>query len=181
MKSKLNFKVDLVVLSIILIGAASRFLPHPPNFTAIGAIALFGGAYFSNRKIALILPLVILFISDLAFQLFIPSMGFHKTMPFVYGSFLLITVLGFYLREKKGVFRVAGFSLISSLIFFTISNFGSWLFFYPVSWEGLTACYLAAIPFFHYNILGDLLFNGVFFTSAWFVFQKSVISASLNE
>lgn len=181
MKSKLSLKANLVVLAIILAGAATRFIPHPPNFTAIGAIALFGGAYFTNKRFAVILPLLALFISDLVIEILLPGMGFHKTMPFVYGSFILISLLGFYLRSNRKFIKVAGYSLLSSIIFFIISNFGSWLVFYPRTITGLTVCYTAAIPFFHYNILGDLFYNGVFFLSAYFIFQKSFVTSRVNE
>lgn len=181
MKSKMNLKVNVIVMSLIAIGVITRFIPHPPNFTAIGAIALFGGAYFTSKRLAVLLPLLVLFLSDLAFQIFIPEMGFHKTIPFVYFSFILISLTGFYLRENKSWLRIAGYSLLSSVIFFVISNFGSWLFYYPQNFQGLVSCYIAAIPFFHYNVLGDFFFNGILFLSAYFIFQNSAVRANLNE
>ena len=181
MKSKLNLKVNAIVLSVITLGVVTRFIPHPPNFTALGAIALFGGAYFTSKRLAVILPLLVLLISDIAFQVFIPEMGFHRTMPFVYLPFVIITLLGFYLRENKGWLKVGAFSLLSSVIFFGISNFGSWLFYYPLNFQGLSNCYILALPFFHYNLFGDMLFNGVFFLSAYFIFQKSAVGARINE
>lgn len=181
MRINTNRKLNLIVLSIILLGAATRLLPHPPNFTAIGAIALFGGAFFTSRRLAILLPLAALFLADLLFEIFIPAMGFHQSMPFVYISFVIITLLGFYLRKNRSFIRVGIYSLVSSVIFFAISNFGSWLVFYPQTPEGLVSCYIAAIPFFHYNVLGDLFFNAVFFLSAWFIFQKSLSAVRVND
>jgi hypothetical protein len=177
MKSKLN----LVVTSIIVLGIATRFIPHPPNFTAIGAIALFGGAYFTNKRMAIFVPLIILFISDMLMELITPGFGIHKTIPFVYGSFILISLLGILLRTGKKPISIMALSVLSSVLFFAISNFGSWLVFYPQTAAGLSACYIAAIPFFHWNVIGDLVFNGIFFTAAYFIFQKYPALSTSNE
>lgn len=179
--AKINLKSNLIVVGIIILGIASRFIPHPSNFTAIGAIALFGGAYFNNKKIAFLMPLFILFVSDLMFDLFIPESGFYSTMPFVYISFAIITVIGINLRNHKKAVNIFGASLLGSIIFFIISNFGHWLLFYPNTFADLTTCYAAAIPFFHHNILGDLFFNALFFTSAYLVFKKSSIFSTVND
>lgn len=181
MKRNSKFRADIIVLAIIIAGAATRFIPHPPNFTAIGAIALFGGAYFTRKWLAVILPLIILFISDFIIEIISPGMGFHRTMPFVYGSFILISLLGFYLRADKQFIKVTAYSLLSSVIFFIISNIGSWLVFYPRTVTGFTACYIAAIPFFHYNILGDFFYNAVFFFGTYYIFSKHLVSSPVNE
>jgi hypothetical protein len=181
MNKTLNIKRNWVILGIIGIGIMTRFIPHPPNFTAIGAIALFGGAWFSKKYLAILIPLAALFISDGIFELFIPGMGFHQGMLFVYFSFVIISLLGIGLRQRKNVWTIAGASVLSSVLFFLISNFGSWLIFYPQSMEGLSACYIAAIPFFHHTLMGDLFFNAVFFTGAWLVFSRIPAFAAIDE
>lgn len=147
-----------LILSICIIGAFSRLIPHPWNFTAIGAMALFGGAYLANKKLSIILPLVALFLSDLV-------IGFHSTMFFVYGAFALAGVLGWFLREERSMGRLVGCALATSLLFFVISNFGVWFMggMYAKNMAGLIECYVAAIPFLDNQIYGDLFFSTVMF------------------
>src|SRR6187549_3035124 len=88
-----------IIISLIVIAALVRLFPHQPNFTPIGAMALFGGTFISNKRWAMLLPLCALFISDLALEI-INGTGFHATMPFVYGCLMLISMLGFLLRRR---------------------------------------------------------------------------------
>lgn len=144
---------------IIVFAVLLRLMPHLPNMVPIGAMALFGGAYL-NKKYALIVPLVAMFISDI-------FLGFHVTMPFVYGSFLLIGLIGMWLRNNKNVKTVVGATLFSSLLFFVITNFGVWLVggLYPKTLSGFVECYIYALPFFRNTITGDLFYTGLFFCS----------------
>lgn len=146
------------ILGVIILAIWSRLIPHPWNFTAIGATALFAGAYMQTRSLSLLVPLVALLISDLI-------LGFHPTMFFVYAAFALIVMLGWTLQEKKTVFRVATYSLVTSCLFFAISNFGVWLVepLYSKDLNGLVTCFVAAIPFFSNQILGDLFFVALIF------------------
>lgn len=147
--------MKLIPIILIIFAASSRLLPHPANFAPISAMALFGGVYLS-WKYAFIIPLLALFISDL-------FLGFYgKTMLFVYGSFIISGFLGIWLRTHKGFSFVIGCSLISSILFYLITNFGVWLD--PVSWYpknifGLMQSYTAGIPFFRGTILGDLFYT----------------------
>jgi hypothetical protein len=145
---------------LVLAAAATRLLPHPPNATPIAAMALFGAAHFTDRRAALLVPLLAMALSDLAL-----GYGIHPTLPFVYASFLAIAGLGFLLRRRVTAFTVIGASLISSVLFFVVTNLGVWAMssFYPPTWEGLVACYTAAIPFFRNTLAGDLLYCGVLF------------------
>ena len=125
-----------------------RLLPHPPNFTPIFAMALFGGAYLDNKKMAFILPLAAMLISDL-------FIGFHSLMLVVYGAIALITALGFLLKNRVRPSTVIGASLLGSLIFYLISNFAVWALFdtYPHTIAGLGTSYVAAIPFFKNSLI----------------------------
>ncbi len=167
-------KRNFTILAVIVIGMMARFLPLPPNFAAIGAIALFGGAYFSNRLLAVLMPLGILFVSDLFFGLIDPKMAFYSSQPIVYLGFLLIALIGFTLRSNKNPLRIAGASLGSSGLFFLVSNFGVWLTsgMYAKTLGGLITCYGAALPFLKYTISGDLVFNTVFFGAAFLISQR---------
>ncbi len=148
----------LVVVLMILAAAASRLIPHPPNLASITAVALFGGAYLTNKRLALIVPIAALFLSDLI-------LGFYRHMEIVYGSFLLVVFLGFWLQRKRSALRIAGAALASSAIFFIVTNFGVWAFesLYPKTAAGLLACYVAAIPFFQNTLVGDALYTAVLF------------------
>ncbi|WP_413560646.1 DUF6580 family putative transport protein [Bdellovibrio sp. HCB209] len=150
----------MIVLVMMVLGAAfSRIIPHPWNFTAVGAMALFGGAYFSDKRLSLAVPLAALMLSDLALG------GFHSTTFFVYAGFALIVMMGWFLTESKSVARIGGLSLAASCVFFLVSNFGVWVMdgMYAMNMQGLVQCYVAAIPFFGYQVAGDLFFSAVMF------------------
>ena len=140
---------NVFLVSLIFFAILSRFLPHPPNFTPIAAIALLSSKGFDNRWVVFLIPIVSLFISDL-------FIGLHATIPFVYISFILIALLGMYVK-KINIVSV----LLSSTIFFLVSNFGVWLLYYPISTEGLVQCYTLALPFFLNTVLGDLVYGAL--------------------
>jgi hypothetical protein len=143
---------------IILFAVILRLIPHVPNFAPISGMALFGGAYL-NKKYALIIPLIAMFLSDI-------FLGFHSAMIFVYGSFILTGLIGLWLRKHKNVIHIAGAALFSSLLFFLITNFGVLLEgWYPANLSGLMQAYYFAIPFFRNTVLGDLFYTGLFFGS----------------
>ena len=149
----------LVALLLIVIGVSLRLLPHLPNFAPIAAIALFGGVYFS-KKISLIIPLFAMLISDI-------FLGFYQPilMAFVYGSFLLCVVLGFWLKRHKKWQTVLGSSILAALIFFILTNFAVWVFtpWYTKTFSGLIQCYLMALPFFRNTLWGNLFYTSCFF------------------
>lgn len=157
----------IVLIGMILAAVASRLIPHPPNFAPIGALALFGGACFSNKWHAFIVPLAAMLLSDLAIGLLSGdlSIGLHGLIPVVYGSFALIVCLGFWLRRRRNVVPIAAATLAASVLFFLLTNFGVWALgsWYPKTWEGLVACYVAAIPFFHNTLLGDAFYSTMLF------------------
>jgi hypothetical protein len=135
-----------------------RLVPHPPNFTPIGAMALFSGAYLGRRALAFAAPLGALLLSDLV-------LGFYHGMATVYASVALIVVLGAMALKRVSPIRVGAAALASSVLFFVITNFGMWLFsgFYPRTVAGLEACYVAAIPFFQNTVAGDLFYATLLF------------------
>jgi hypothetical protein len=156
-----------VITLMIFAAAFIRLIPHPPNFAPIAAMALFGGAYFNKKWAAFFVPLVAMFITDLI-------LGFHETMWAVYLSFALIVVIGMSMIKQKKIGNIFFASVISSVMFFIITNFGLWLStsYYAKTSAGLAACYTAAIPFFHQTLLSDLFFVGVLFGSYHLVKMK---------
>ena len=141
---------QLVLICLVVFAAVSRLVPHPPNFAPIGAMALFGGACFKDRRWAFAAPLTAMLLSDAV-------LGFHSLMPVVYGSFALIVWLGFWLQERRRLVPIAAASLSGSMLFFLVTNFSVWATgsFYPKTLAGLKACYVAGIPFFGNTVLGD--------------------------
>lgn len=161
---------------LILLVAASRFLPHPPNVACIGALGLFAGCYLSGR-LAYVIPVAALFISDcIGHLLGFPGMGFYNpvTMSLVYIGVVAAVPVGRWISQNKRVWKIPAGSLAASTLFFLLSNFGVWMGgWYPTTPVGLIACYTSAIPFFGYTIAGDLLFTGVLF-GTWELSQRGV-------
>ncbi len=149
---------SLLTFALILVAALSRMLPHPPNVTAITAMALFGGVYL-DRKHTFIVPLAAMLISDY-------FIGFYRGMEWVYGSFIAIGFIGLWLRSHRSIATTMGASVAGSLLFFIVTNFGVWIssqVTYPHTLAGLIECYVAAIPFFRNTVIGDLAYVGVMF------------------
>ena len=140
-----------VSTGIFLVLAASRFIPHPPNFTSLLALSFYVPAILGIRY----LPALVLsfFITDLV-------IGFHGTTLFTWGSVILIGLLSKFFISST-ITRISG-ALIGALLFFVITNFGVWsLGFYGYTIEGLITCYTLAIPFFGNTIVGTIIFSSV--------------------
>lgn len=163
---------------LIFLGAILRVIPHAANFAPIGAMALFGGTYL-NKKLALVLPLAAMVISDF----FIGFDSWSSRLE-VYGSFLLIGLIGLAIRKRKNIATVIGGSVLASVVFYLITNFA---YFYPVTmyshdWQGIVSSYVNALPFFRNTFLGDLFYVGIFFASYELVrfYAKNYSSARPN-
>jgi len=157
-----------LILGIVFVGALLRLIPHWPNFTPIAAIALFSGTYFKRKELAFIIPVAAMLISD-------AIIGFHNVMIPVYISFLLIVIFGLFLRSRVSPVRIVSASLLSSLLFFLITNLASFLtgmMPYSPGFPGLIQAYVAGLPFFLNGIMGDLFFNGVFFGGFYWVSRQ---------
>ncbi len=148
-----------MVCFLIFTATMLRFLPHPANFAPISAMALFGGTYL-NRKFAVIIPMSAMVVSD-AFIGF-DSFASRGT---VYGSFVLIGVLGMFLKNRKTFANVAAATISSSALFYLITNFA---FFYPVGmythdFSGIAQSYLNGLPFLRGTLLGDIFYVSMLF------------------
>ena len=142
------FKVSLGIFVAL---AASRFIPHPPNFTSLIALSFYVPAIIGIRYLpALIISFVI---TDFV-------IGFHGTTLFTWGSVVVIG-LGSKFFISSTVTRVSG-ALLGACLFFIITNFGVWsLGFYGYTFEGLLTCYTLAIPFFAYTMISTFIFSGI--------------------
>lgn len=169
MKNIITPRFIFITLAV-LAAALTRFLPHPPNFTAIGGIALFAGAFIPNRILSLLVPVSVMVLTDMI-------IGFHNTVWAVYISIALITMLGWLMQERKTIGGFVGTSFIASLLFFFITNAAMWAvgfwttepLMYPTNFGGLVDAIALGIPFYSYNFLisqfvyGGILF-GLFYT-----------------
>ncbi|MCM8776000.1 MAG: hypothetical protein NC930_06625 [Candidatus Omnitrophica bacterium] len=148
----------IALTGIILVAALSRLVPHPPNVTPITAMALFGGVYFSDKRLAFLIPFIAMLLSDLV-------LGLHSLLAIVYLSFGLIVCIGMWLRSRRTAPRIVFAAFLSSVLFFILTNFGVWILtsMYPRTLEGFISCYTAAIPFFRNTLLADLAYTSVLF------------------
>ena len=153
-----------VLAAMIVVAALTRLLPHPPNFSPVEAVALFGGAYFASRQLALIVPLIAMFLSDLALGLVNGGIYFDyfASAHFlgIYACIALCSLLGFGLRGRVNGARVLGYSLLGSVLFFLITNGISNTEFCRA---GLLSCYAAGLPFFQWTVLGTLFYSALLF------------------
>lgn len=172
-----RFRSLIIPIAIIFAAALLRLIPHLPNFAPIGAMALFGGAYLS-KKYSVPVIIATLLLSDYLLlyanpftpnwidfkTLYSPTALIHSTTPFVYGSFLLNVLIGWIIARKKSAPTVIGASLVASIQFFLVTNFGVWAMgAYNRGIDGLIQSYIMGLPFFKYTIAGDLFYTGLFF------------------
>lgn len=169
----------MIALLLILMGAAMRLAPHAANFTPIAALALFGGVYM-KRGYAFLIPLAAVIVPDMI-------IGFDSLQSrlTVYGSFLLIGLIGLAIRKRKNLMTVTAGSLGGSIVFYLITNFA---FFYqptmyPHNLSGILSSYYNALPFFRNTVLGDLFYTGVLFglyeLAAYIARHKIKMSSSM--
>lgn len=159
-------KIAAFPFLVVFAAAILRLIPHEPNFAPIGAMALFSGVYLKG-KTAFFVPLLAMVLSDF-------FLGFHGTMIWVYGSFLLIVFLGRRFRDKANLKNVLVMSVLASVLFYLITNFGVWVSgtMYPKTLAGLVECYAMALPFFRNTLTSDLVYSGVFF-GAYYISNRS--------
>ncbi len=162
---KRSFLFLFIALAAVL-SFAARLLPHAPNFTPVGALALFVGMYANKNRWSLLLPLGVMFLSDL-------FIGFYeiKLMAVVYASFLGYSLLGLLVAKKKNILTAFLASIGGATIFYLTTNFAVWAFssWYPHTLWGLMMSYTLALPFFKNTLVGDIFFTGVFFCSYEFL------------
>lgn len=173
---KIDFQFSFLTLLIVLC-ALSRLMPHPFNFSPIAGLALFGSAHFKHTWQAFSIPLLAIWISDIAVNTFLYSNFtlFYGGFYWQYGAYLLIILFGFKSYKRRiNVYNVLGGALGSSLIFFLISNFGVWAggSFYPASGAGLLACYIAGIPFYQGTLAGNICYSALLF-GGYYLLQSS--------
>ncbi len=162
----------LTLVTIILLAAVTRLVPHPWNFTPVTAMALFGGAYFSRKSVAFAVPLAAMVLSDLVLghTRYGFSTFFFLILPFGYACFVLTVWLGLWIQQRHSVFRIGLCALGASTLHFLVTNFGFWLLglwlpnpHYPLDLGGLLDCYIGGLAFFRNTLAGDGLYTFILF------------------
>jgi hypothetical protein len=139
----------IISVGIFLSLAASRFIPHPPNFTSLLALSFYVPVLFGLRYIPVLL--ISFVITDLV-------IGYHAGTHWTWGSVLVIGLMSQYFSKNINL-RLTG-SLFGAFIFFLITNFGVWTSgMYSSTVNGLVECYTLAIPFFSYSLISTILFS----------------------
>ena len=141
---------ERLALGLIVLGVLSRVIPHPPNVTAVVGVTLLGAYAIRNPWLAALIPIAVMALSDVV-------LGWHSSALFTYAGMLAGAFIGRGLLKQLSVLRLGGAAFLASLAFFVISNVGVYLGgYYGFGFDGLVACYLAAIPFWGFSLVGDL-------------------------
>lgn len=152
--------------ALLLLAVFSRLVPHAPNFTALGAVAVFSAYFFRSRREAIAVALAALLISDLV-------IGFYPYVAWVYGAFLLTMLVGRALAKASRLSwsLTIGANVVAALVFFFVTNFGVWATgtLYARTTAGLVECFVAAIPFFGNTLASQLIFGVALFGSHRFL------------
>ncbi len=162
----------LFISGIVVLAALSRVIPHPWNFTPVIAILIFSAANFKNNYLKIIIPFLIILLSDILLEIK-DGNGFHSGTAVVYASYLLISFISYFILKRTNAAKILATSVLSSIVFFLITNFA---YFYPASptvnlalgtyphnIDGVISSYTSAFPFFRSALFGDLLFTGILF------------------
>jgi hypothetical protein len=160
-----SFQPLAIVMTVL--AALVRLVPHPPNFTPIGGVALFGGARLRSWQ-AYVVPLLALALTDpIRSRLEGGFPAYSAMTPIIYASFLISVFLGrTFLRNTNNPVRIGSVAFAGSLQFFLITNFFVWFgsqTMYAHTVSGLAACYVAGLPFFGRTVLADLFYSAVLF------------------
>ena len=175
---KKNLLLIVLFVAIIFLG---RILPHPYNFTPLIAVTLLSSYSLSNKFLAIMIPLVGFWISDLFMNNYIYAgyfadfTVFNSGMIWTYGAIVLVALMGSSFLNKITAGKVVFASLSGSTIFYLISNFGVWVLspMYAKTLTGLVQCYSLALPFYSTSLMGDLVYSALLFGTYQLVFSKT--------
>ena len=172
-KTRADFLMEVALIAfLIAFDVIARTLPHVPGVWPMAATALFAGRVLKIPALALIVPVAAVALSDAA----LPEDDW-RVMAVVYAAVLVPAFAGMLARRWRGAFPVVAVMVSSSLIFFVATNFAVWAFndMYPMTWNGLVQCYVAALPFLDRTVIGDLIWTGALFGSAWLVQHRPAL------
>lgn len=185
---KINPRFAVLLLLMIVVAAmripnAAQLTPWT-NFSPIGAMGLFGGAYFTSKWKAVAFPILTLLVTDLIINLFVfdGKYGVMYSGWFViYGIFTLIVFYGKWMLQKVSVKNVVIASVVAALSHWLIADFTVWIgggtdlrTMTPLTknWAGLVQCYAQGFPFMKNFLMGTLVYNGILFGGFKLVQQR---------
>jgi hypothetical protein len=166
-KIRADLWMDVALMALLIgIDVAARLLPHAPGVWPVAATALFAGRMLRIPALALVVPLVATALSNVAL-----ANDDWRVALVVYAAILVPALAGMSTRRWHGALPVVAAMVSSSLVFFAATNFAVWAFngMYPMNFQGLVQCYVAALPFLDKTVLGDLLWCAALFGGAWLV------------
>lgn len=166
-KTRANLGMDLLLVAFLIgFDVVARLLPHAPGYLPVAASGLFAARYLRVPALAVVVPLLGMWLSDMA----LPGEDWRIVL-IGFAAISIPAVAGIFTRRWRGVAPVAGTMVACSLVFFLLSNGAVWAFsgMYSPTWQGLTQCYVAALPFLDKTVLGDLFWTTVLFGGAWLV------------
>jgi hypothetical protein len=156
-----NTNTIIVFITLFLLAVLSRWVSHLWNFTLVGGAFIFAAAYFTDKKISVVLMLLTMLVSDYI-------IGFHSQMISVYLGFLVMLGFGFMLSPQANRLKILSYSFVGTLGFYLITNFSVWMEgqLYPRTFAGLIDCYVMALPFYRNQLISDVLSAVLFFEVA---------------
>jgi hypothetical protein len=164
-KARADFWMDLLLVAFLIgFDVVARLLPHAPGVWPFAASALFAGRMLRAPGLAVIVPLAAILLSNVA----LAGDDWRITVVVCLAT-ILPAFAGMLTRRWSGAVPVVVAVASCSLIFFVTTNLAVWAFsgMYPLTWQGLTKCYIAALPFLDKTVLGDLFWAAVLFGGAW--------------
>ena len=179
MMSKINPKISILFIAVFAI-AMTRLIPHWPNFTAVGAAAIFGAATIRKSWVAILIPLSAIFISDLIINNVFYSayyegfVFFGESSSWIYAAFILMAVLAHFSIKSFKALPIVGTAVAGSVLFFALTNLGVWIGspIYTQNMAGLLMAYEAGLPFLLNSMFANVLFSGVFFGAYYVTLEQ---------
>jgi len=173
-KTRSDLWIDVAFLvALVALNVVARLLPHPPGFLPVAASGFFAGRMLRFPPLAVAVPVLGMVLSDAV----LPGEDWRiQAVGFV--AIAIPALAGILTRRWRGVLPVVASIVPCSILFFLLSNGAVWTFsgMYPLTWQGLTQCYVAALPFLDKTVLGDLFWTAVLFGGAWLVQHVPALS-----
>ncbi|MEO5500378.1 MAG: DUF6580 family putative transport protein [Ginsengibacter sp.] len=180
-------------LLLILVASLYRIMPgRPYGFAPQIAMAIFGGAIVKDKKLAFILPLLSMLVSDCLYQLlFINGVGnipgFYDGQALNYLLFAGLTVFGFFIKNFN-IKKIAIASIAAPTVYFLVSNFLVWASASPLAglarpktFNGLLMCYSDGLPFYPWSLASTVVFSAVLFGSYYFIARREAEASILEK
>ena len=166
-KARTDLWMDLALVAfLVALDVVARLLPHAPGFLPVAASGLFAARVLRIPALAIVVPVLAMILSDIG----LPGEDW-RIQAVGFAAIAIPAVAGIATRRWGGILPTAATVVVSSLLFWVLSNGAVWAFsgMYQATLAGLTECYVLALPFLEKTMMGDLFWTGVLFGGAWLV------------